>query len=116
MGKRFNARTETFEEIMLFGKPALFTCIRINRDTVPKGLHMYEVRHDDDGIGDPVQIAKGILVNHWGTVITHETIKLDNDGYRDINPDKDWSYGTGDCTTVDDFTKKYPPKTKDYER
>ena len=30
-----NAMTEMFEEVTIFDKPALFTCGRINRDTVP---------------------------------------------------------------------------------
>jgi hypothetical protein len=38
---RFNAMTEDFEEL---GKPALFTSLRIDRNTVPRGYHLYEVR------------------------------------------------------------------------
>lgn len=37
----FNAMTEHYEEITVCGKPALFTSIRIKRDTVPDSL--YEV-------------------------------------------------------------------------
>jgi len=33
----FNAMTEHYEEITVCGKPALFTSIRIKRDTVPDG-------------------------------------------------------------------------------
>ena len=61
---------EHFEEITVLGKPALFHDMRIDRETVPKGLYLYEVRGDDDGGGDPVQIAKGIMVNHFGSIIT----------------------------------------------
>ena len=35
----FNAMTERYEEITVCGKPALFTSIRIKRDTVPDGLY-----------------------------------------------------------------------------
>ena len=41
----FNAMTERYEEITVCGKPALFTSIRIKRDTVPDGLYAYDVRH-----------------------------------------------------------------------
>ena len=41
---RYNAMEEHFEEITVLDKPALFTGIRIERDTVPKGLYLYEVR------------------------------------------------------------------------
>ena len=35
----FNAMTERYEEITVCGKPALFTSIRIRRDTIPDGLY-----------------------------------------------------------------------------
>ena len=35
----FNAMTEHYEEITVCRKPALFTSIRIKRDTVPDGLY-----------------------------------------------------------------------------
>ena len=37
----FNAMTEHYEEITACGKPALFTSIRIKRDTIPDGLYAY---------------------------------------------------------------------------
>ena len=86
---RYHAMNETYTEIEVLGKPALFHDMRIDRSTVPKGLFLYEVRHDDDGLGDPVQIAKGILVNHYGSILTREPLKLPSDGYLDIDPEKD---------------------------
>lgn len=41
----FHAMTEHYEEITVCGKPALFTSIRIKRDTIPDGLYAYDVRH-----------------------------------------------------------------------
>ncbi|MFZ5967650.1 MAG: LPD28 domain-containing protein [Bacillota bacterium] len=108
---RYNAMEESFEEIELFGKPALFTPIRIDRNTVPKGLCLYEVRHDDESQGDPVQIGKGILVNHLGTVITCEKLKLDKDGFLNIEPN-DFNFSDGDCRTIKDFQEKYQIKIK----
>ena len=37
----FNAMTERYEEITVCGKPALFTSIRIKRDTIPDGLYLH---------------------------------------------------------------------------
>ena len=51
---RVNAMTEQFEDVTVLGHPMIFTCLRVDRDTVPEGLYMYEVRHDDDQQGDPV--------------------------------------------------------------
>jgi len=61
---RYNAMTESFDEVEVFEKPALFTPIRIDRSTVPPGYHLYEVRHDDECQGDSVEIARNIFVNH----------------------------------------------------
>ena len=102
---RYNARSEDFEEVTVLGKPALFTPIRIDSTTVPCGYHLYELRHDDDCRGYAVQIARNILVNHWGSIITCDEIAL-LDGYLDINP-SELNYGTGDCRRLDDFVLKY---------
>lgn len=48
--------TEKFEDVTVLGHPMLFTCLRVDRDTVPQGMYMYEVRHDDDQQGEPVNI------------------------------------------------------------
>ena len=37
----FNAMTERYEEITVCGKPALFTSIRIKRDTIPDDGRRY---------------------------------------------------------------------------
>lgn len=63
--------------------------MRINRNTVPKGLYLYKVRHDDEGWGNPLQIAKGIMVNHFGSIITRGQVQLPANGYLDIDPKKD---------------------------
>ena len=63
----FHAMTERYEEITVCGKPALFTSIRIKRDTVPDGLYTYDVRHDDECRGIPCEIAPFVMVNRWGT-------------------------------------------------
>lgn len=114
---RYNVMEESYQEIRVLGKPALFHDLRLDRNTVPKGLYLYEVRHDDDGVGGSVQIAKGILVNHFGSILTREPMKLPPDGYLDIDPEKDWDYSGGDCRTIREFMEKYPPKReKDRER
>ena len=121
MAYRQDAMKETFEEVTVLGKPMLFTCLRVDRDTVPKGMYLYEVRHDDDGRGDPVQIAKWVMVNHWGTLISNSPIRLDsykteNNAFRDIEPEKDWHY-EGVDSTVKEYLVRHPPKKeKNQER
>ena len=81
----FNAMTEHYEEITVCGKPALFTSIRIKRDTIPDGLYAYDVRHDDECRGIPCEIAPFVMVNHWGTIILAEPLELPDDGRRYID-------------------------------
>lgn len=104
---RYHAMSEEFEEVTILGKPALFTPIRIDRTTVPEGYYLYEVRHDDDCQGDAVQIARNIIVNHWGSLITRDEIHLPADGYLDIEP-TDLNYQTGECRNMEEFIIKYP--------
>jgi hypothetical protein len=99
--------TESFEEVEVFRKPALFTPIRIDRSTVPQGYYLYEVRHDDDSQGDAVEIAINILANHWGSIIVRDEIKLSPEGNLLIDP-MDINYGTGDCRTLAEYMAKYP--------
>lgn len=116
MNFRQDAMKEVFEEVTVLDKPMLFTCLRIDRATVPKGLYLYEVRHDDDMRGDPVQIANWIMVNHWGTLISSEPLKLTpsktvNNAYLDIDPEKDWNY-EGAEATIAEYMERHPPKRK----
>ena len=84
-----NAMTEHYEEITVCGKPALFTSIRIRRDTIPDGLYAYDVRHDDECRGIPCEIAPFVMFNHWGTIILAEPLELPDDGRRYIDEDTD---------------------------
>ena len=90
-----NAMEQQYQEIRVLGKPALFHDMHLERDTVPRGLYLYEVRHDDDCIGDPVQIARGIMVNHYGSILTREPVKLPGSGYLDIDPEGLGIWGRG---------------------
>ena len=112
----FNAMTEHYEEITVCRKPALFTSIRVKRDTVPDGLYAYDVRHDDECRGIPCEIAPFVMVNHWGTIILAEPLELPDDGRRYIDEDTDWNYAPLDgedtanhkpCTTISDFMTTY---------
>ncbi len=108
---RVNAMEEIFEEVTVLDMPAMFTSLRIDRRTVPAGYHVYEVRHDDGCQGDAVQIARGIMVNHWGSLITRDEITLPDGKYLDIEPD-DLAFADGDCRCMSDFMEKYPPTVK----
>jgi len=104
---RLNAMAEDFDEVTILEKPALFTLLRIDRSTVPNGYHVYEIRHDDEG--DPAQLAKSVLVNHFGSLITRSEIKLSADGCLDIEYDA-LNFGEGTYSSMTDFMDRFPAK------
>jgi hypothetical protein len=101
-----------FNEVILLGKkPALFSEFRIDRATVPKGYFAYDVRHDDATWTYPVEIAKFVLVNHMGTLITRDRLYMPKE--HGLCVDKDAiNYAAGDCRSMKDFMAMYPPKLK----
>jgi hypothetical protein len=106
-----DAMNERFEEVEFLGKTALFTDSRVARDSVPEGLHRYEIRHTDDDWGEPCQLGYGILVNHFGTLITNEAIQLDPSGHLDFDADAINFLGT-EYVSVTEYMESNPPVAK----
>ena len=112
----FHAMTEPYEEITVCGKPALFTSIRIKRDTVPAGLNTYEIPQADECRDITCDLAPFLMVNRWGTITPAEPLELPDDGRRYIDEDTNWNYAPLDgedstnhkpCTTISDFMAVY---------
>ena len=86
-------------------------------------MYLYEVHHDDFGRGDPCEIGKWIVVNHLGTLISNEPIKLvpeqgRNNAFLDIDPENDWDY-EGIDSTLKEYMEEHPPqkaKPREHER
>lgn len=92
---RFNAKEINWEKVEVLGQDGLFTDLRVDRETIPDGWHVYEVRHSDNDWGEPVEICLGVLVNFYGTLLVKEPIKLEpfpqtGNDYFYIEWDKDW--------------------------
>jgi hypothetical protein len=66
----------TFAEIEFAVRPALYSECRIAKETIPKGLYRYEVRHADNDCCDPASVHKGVLVNFHSTLITTRELDL----------------------------------------
>jgi hypothetical protein len=112
-----NAENESYELVEVLGNECLFSCLRIDRTTVPEGLYAYDVRHDDECQGDVCEIKPHILVNHWGTIICSEPIEMtdlkeygENFACRFIEQD-DFAY-TGVMTTLDNFRFRKMPELR----
>ena len=70
----------TYQVVAVSGKPFLFEDLRIERDTVPPGLFVYEVA-DGDGDGCFARIQEGVLVNFWGTLIGKYPVPMEDGAY-----------------------------------
>lgn len=52
-----DVRKEVLEEVELLGQIGYFTGMRVDKETVPEGMHCYELRHGDDW-GFPVSVEE----------------------------------------------------------
>lgn len=80
--KRVDVKTEQLYVATLFGKQVLWTELRVDKTTIPDGLHVYEARHSDGyDWTTPVTVEKGVWANFCGTILSREIIELDTDGF-----------------------------------
>lgn len=87
---RYQANELNYEKVQILGKIGFFTNERIQKDSVLERVFQYEVRHDDLCQGIPCEVAKGIFVNFWGTLLTLiELSEVEQNGYQYIN-DNNW--------------------------
>lgn len=95
-----NFPDEEFEIIEIEEKTALFTNSRMTDADIPKGLHCYHLRHDDDGSFGALE--KSVAVNHGGSVIVREPIELGENGCISLN-NKNAPNFTGNTTLMEEF-------------
>ena len=76
----FDYSHEVFSKVSVCGIECGFSDVRIDRDSVPDGMHLYEVADDDESCGDPARIKKGIMVNFCGTLVCKRPLPLWDDG------------------------------------
>ena len=99
-----NARTEKFQHIEVFDKPALFTNGRIARDTVPKGWYCYDIRGSDDDPGELCYMEENVVVNHAGSVLMPEKLAMPKSGRLDVRDELGF---LDDCLEVlDGFSQR----------
>ena len=104
-----------FQEIRIFGRPALYTEKRISQIELPDNIYKYECQHDDDQQGFITMIGKKIIVNFWGTILTTRKIELDG-GYRMIDEDKDIEFLNKPVITISEYLINYTSTKKGLER
>lgn len=102
--KPINANEADYERFEILGHDALFTCLRIDRKSLPEGLHAYDLR-DEDSTGEICELKSHVMVNHWGTVVTREPIEGAEDGV--VLEDNDYNY-LGEDMMLDEFANFAP--------
>lgn len=72
-----------FKEVELFGRKALiadergmFVTEENEKDFFCPNTYLYSIRHDDEGNPCTIEKFGNVIVNHWGTLITHKPIYL----------------------------------------
>lgn len=111
---------EKFEVVVIFDKPVLFTCERLNRSQPIDGVNYYDIRHDDECRGDMAQLKDRVMVNHWGTVLSKEKFEPREQGGRmftteeGIDMDEDDYNYTGETLSVSEYLEKYDELIQKY--
>ena len=110
-----NPNNETFEEVDIGDIPAIFTSLRLDRDKLPEGVFAYDIRHADDDGMEAAGIAKYVMVNHMGTIITKVPLELDEHGSMILEDYDFYFVSDSNSITLDQFIKgeKPLPKTID---
>lgn len=102
-----DSRSEVFEEVEVLGIPALFTTQRVSRATVPAGMYAYDLQTDENDWTQPCMLARHIMVEHFGTVLTAVPIDLPPNGYLHLVAG-DFIWGdSSERYTAREFERKY---------
>ena len=101
---------EEYDEIELFDKHALFSNGRVDRDKLPEGLYVYDLRGGDDDPGAPVTVENRVVVNHAGSVILAEPLDFGEADYLALG--EDMNFTGGEATLKHFFEQTHPEKVK----
>lgn len=101
---------EEYDEIELFGKPALFSNGRVDRNKLPEGLYAYDLRGGDDDPGAPVTVENRVVVNHVGSVILSEPLDFGEADYLALG--EDMNFIGGEATLKHFFEQTHPEKVR----
>lgn len=96
-------RKKKMAEVEIKGRIALFTELRIDKDTVPDGMYCYALRHGDDD-GMPCTIERSVKVNYFGAVIVSVPFDFGNEDYISVSYE-DFGF-TGEHLTVSEYAEK----------
>lgn len=100
----FDAKEAIFEEMYLFGKPALLTILPLDYESLPEGMYVYELRYETNPYR-PLTIMKHRADRHYGTLILNTPLELgENDELPIAN--SDLVFGGNSYCTVKRYLEK----------
>lgn len=68
-----------------------FTNLRVDRDTLPEGWYAYDIRHGDSG--GLWGVEEFVLVNHAGTFLTQQPMKMNAKGFHCLRGGGGYTFG-----------------------
>lgn len=95
---------ETYQEVEVFGVPALFDNARIRQEDVPEGLHCYDLRGSDDDPGEPVTVEHHVAVNHAASILTAVPLPVPEQGFLRLGEELNFLGGMMD---IREFMEEY---------
>ena len=111
METTFDANSIPFALTVVFGQHiAIYTYARIERETVPEGLFVYEVSHSPDNECVFHYIGKKIRKWFAGTLISNTEIPLPLGGTAEIEEIMDFNMTFSDMF-LEDYLRCCPPHT-----
>lgn len=117
-----DARKEHYEAVEILGIPGLFTTLRVDRTTIPKGVYAYDMQTSEQDWSQPCLLARHITVEHFGTVLTASPVPIPSKGYLDLSPGDFEAQSCTECMTLADFEAKWlspvkrQPKRKPFHK
>lgn len=110
--QKYKVLNEKYMSVTVCGISALMSYGRIKLDTIPGGIHRYEMRHEDEDGTMPCHIQHNVMVNHYGTILSKKELPLGEEGF--INIDDDNFIEHDKNTTLREYMKQ--PKTKSRDK
>lgn len=98
-----DVRKKKMAEVEVKGKMALFTELRVDKDTIPDGMYCYALPHGGDD-RMPCTIEQNVTVNYFGAVIVSVLFDFGTEDYVPVSYD-DFGF-TGEHLTVGEYAKK----------
>lgn len=95
---------EQFQEVEIKGHYGIFTELRVDKSTIPKGMNCYELRHGDDD-SYPAALETGVRVNYFGAVLMTDKMEPGENGVMELSYD-DFGF-TGEDLSVTEYLLNY---------